>query len=263
MTAHSLHLDHDGPTLAALLGRAVPCDGLLLRDGAPSDVLACRVEANPLAPEGWAFDRELPGSRLLSWSGTLADQPFGRDWRTWSQGREALDRFCERVRPAFEREEWTLAFRPHARHVLSDARSCRDFLARHSGGPFELAFDPSSMLEASMLKAIDEHLERLFETLGPLAAMVILSDVAITARDDDAPGDTSSIDGDPELASTLHRCPAGEGDLALATLCRLLRAHVPATTPVVVRGEDAGAWRALLDLDDSARTPSPPAGNAR
>ncbi len=203
------------------------CESLILRHGAADEVLGCRVSGNPLAEardgaattQGWEFDPELPGSRLISWSGTFAEEFDGVDPRNWmAPGKTALDAFCARVRPALERHEWTVCFQPHARHVLSDARSCRDFLARHAGQPFELALSPASMLEASMLDRAEEHLERLISTLGPLASVVMLEDVRASG-------------------AGLERVPLGEGVLPLGVMRELVVEHVSASVPVVLRAE--------------------------
>lgn len=163
--------------------------------------------------------------RLLSWSGTLAPSLFQADPRTWmAPGRQALDALCDRIGPILLQRRWTLCFQPHARHVLSDVRSCREFLAQRIGQPFELALSPATMLERSMLPAIDDHLERLFEGLGPSAALIILEDVLEEADENGLP----------------RRDDYGRGLLPRALVAELLRRHVPADVPVVARGSDRG-----------------------
>lgn len=228
---------------------ALACDGVVMRHGETQEVLACRVDANPLLDfcdsergidssneAAWIFDPGLPSAsrpRLLSWSGTLAGGLFDQDPRNWTApGRRAFDAFCDRVRPAFERHGWTLCFRPHARHVLSDVKGCRDFLARRTGQSFEIALAPASMLEASMLERIDDHLERFFAGLGSVAAMVILEDVRpAQPADDDRP---------------LERVALGEGIFSATRLRSLLREHVSPETPVVLRGATLEAQRRWL-----------------
>ena len=80
-----------------------------------------------------------------------------------------------------------------------------------------------------MLETLDDHLERLFEALGPVARLVVLDDV----RPED---------------DRLVSAPLGEGALPRDTVRRLLAAHVGDETPVVVRAGDLAAQRAFLGL---------------
>lgn len=214
------------------------CESLILRHGAADQVLGCRVVGNPLAEardgatttEGWEFDPELPGSRLISWSGTFAQEFEGVDPRNWmAPGKGALEAFCARVRPALERHGWTVCFQPHARHVLSDARSCRDFLAGRVGQPFELALSPASMLEVSMIDAVEEHLERWFSTLGPMVSLVVLEDVRV--------GEFG-----------VERVGLGEGVLPMDVIRELVEEWVPVGVPVVLRAEGFGRQVEVLGV---------------
>ncbi|MCA9283585.1 MAG: hypothetical protein KDA22_00105 [Phycisphaerales bacterium] len=222
-----LHIEHDAAALAMLLDSPPPeCASVAVRLGAPSEVLGFRIGGNPLDPrddaEPWAFDPSLPGSLVFTWSGTLAPEPFAPDPRNWTrQGQEAFAAFCDQVRPAMEREERTLCVQPHARHALSDVQGALNFLRTRNGQPFGVAFAPASILTGSMLMEVDDHLTRAFETLGPLASAVVLEDVrpAPSAEDNDA----------------VQAVGLGEGILPRELVRRLLEAHVPAETPLVIR----------------------------
>lgn len=239
-----LHLEHDARWLASRANVAPPaCDTLIVRHGAPGELFGCRTRANLLdehAAEPWMFDPMLPhgpdGIRLLSWSGSLAPdgwlspEPGAAEPRNWlSTGRAALDAACDRVRPALERHEARLCFIPHCRHVLSDVKSTIHFRAARIGQPFEVALDPIALLETSMLEHLDEHLERMFTSLGPIAAAVFLADCR-------PPEDEGHLP---------RRVALGDGLLARDHVRRLILAHVPPETPIVIDGRDAArqvAW---------------------
>jgi len=160
--------------------------------------------------------------RLLAWSGTLGEQLFAPDPRTWmAAGWKAFEALCDHLGPSLRTLGWTLCFQPHARHVLSDAKGCREFLARRSGQPFAVALAPATMLERSMLPRLEDHLVRLFEALGPAAALVLLEDVQPDTDEDGLP----------------RRTTLGGGRLPRELVLSLLREHVPASTPVMVREE--------------------------
>ncbi len=189
------------------------------------EVVAALVEGNPLAePDAAAWAERavaaaagVPGRRVVAWSGTLASKGlFERDPRTWMRpGHEALRSFCDSVRGALLHSGTRLALRPHARHVLSDPASCQRFLDETPGGPFELALAPASLLEPALLDAAEDHLERAFSLLAGRAALILLHDVSV--RGDD-----------------LVPVPLGEGVLPPDAMQRLVAAHVPEQTPVVL-----------------------------
>jgi hypothetical protein len=105
--------------------------------------------------------------------------------------------------------------------VLSDPPSCVKFLKDHEGEPFEIALAPALMFEPDMLDDIDDHLERMFDTLGLRCAMVMLRDVA------------ADEDGD-ECVSV----PLGRGRMPRERVCSLIERHVPGGTPIVVTSEE-------------------------
>jgi hypothetical protein len=172
----------------------------------PRDVLALFDRTNPLADD-WKIPTQVAANqRLITWSGTLAtgDDLFASHPLNWlAAGRTALDSFCEQILPTLKGHHQQIAFRPHARHILSDAPSTQDFLNKHPAEPFELALDPAAMIESTMQATIVDHLERIFETLGGRAAMIILSR--------------------PDLQSDVMQ--------------RLITQHVPLSTPIVINTE--------------------------
>ena len=192
-----------------------------------------RIEGNPIGQSPAALDVALRGAirtaptsrsadRLLTWSGSLGEQLFAPDPRTWmAAGWRAFEALCDQLGPTLGTLGWTLSFQPHARHVLSDAKGCREFLARRSGQPFEVALAPATMLELSMLPRLEDHLVRMFEALGPVAALVVLEDVQMDADEDGLP----------------RRTALGGGRLPRDLVLSLLREHVPERTPVMLRQE--------------------------
>ncbi len=220
----NLFIEHDAATLARLTGSPTPdFHSIIVKHGDASSVLASSHAGNPLSHD-WLVDvDEAPGDRILCWSGTLADELFEGDPRTWGRpGREALSGFCDEL----ARQLWTcdrrLCFHPHARHVLNDVPSCLKFLYSRDGQPFEIALAPASLLEPSMMDRLDEHLQRQFESLGGECAMVLMCDVRIAGDDDDG-----------------QRCEPvalGEGLMRRDLVRSLLRDHVPAEIPIVIDG---------------------------
>jgi hypothetical protein len=144
-------------------------------------VLASVLRGNPLRDD-LIIDVDLPGEMVVTWSGTLAERPFDRHPLTWLKpGHMALARFIADVAPQLRRHHRRLVLRPHSRHVLSDVQSCVTFARDHGDAPVALALDPVSLLEPSMLTAVEDHVTRMFELLAGHSAMIILSD-AKTSR---------------------------------------------------------------------------------
>lgn len=213
----TLYVLRDRATLAAIAAEPPACDGLLLRFGQADDVLASVVDDNPLQ-ETWLYDRDLPGSKVLSWSGSLGEALFDAHPATWLRpGHEALARFCDEVAPQLEEAGTRLCFRPHARHVLSDPQSCLNFLRERAGQPFEIALSPAGFLEESMLDRVEDHMARAFEALGPCATMVLLHDVRVGSEE-----------------NALQSVPLGQGALPRDLVQQLLKAHLPTSTPIVL-----------------------------
>ncbi len=149
-----------------------------------------------------------PTSILVCWSGSLADEPFARDWATWGpRGWESLMAACAAVAPSLTERGARVLLRPHARHVLSDPYKCLRFIAERPDPCFGLALDAGAMLEHSMLADAEGHTERAFEMLGPVAAAVVLSGIARAADEESPPALTAPTEGlvNPRLLGELVR----------------------------------------------------------
>jgi hypothetical protein len=216
----NIFIEHDSQTLAQLSGAAAPnCDGVILQHGQPDIVLASTIRSNPLS-EHWLYDLDLPGSRLVTWSGTVADGLFERTPLNWMpQGQRAFNQFCDQLQPQLVQHDRRLCFHPHSRHVLSDVNLCMKFLRERADESLQLALAPSSLLEPSMMADVEDHLTRMFEALGPVCAMVFLNDVVVAETD----GDTSC-----------EMVPLGQGILPRKSVLGLMHKHVPAATPIVI-----------------------------
>lgn len=180
--------------------------GEIVRVDAPELVVATAVPGNPLAA-GWSPPSGVTG-RLIAWSGTLADELFAPHPFTWLRpGHEALTAFCDGTGGTLD-----LVLHPHARHVLNDARSCATFLNDRAGRGPGVALAPASLLEPSMLEDVEDHLTRMFQTLGPIADLVVL---------------------------------AGAEDLPRDLVRFLLRECVPPNTPIIIPGDRLEHWPLL------------------
>ena len=224
----NLYVHHDAKALARLVGATSPCcEGVFVGHGANAGrALASFADGNPLADD-WALDIELPGERIVCWSGTLAESLFGDEPRTWMrEGHAAFRDFCDAAAPTLLAQRRTLAFRPHARHVLSDVQGCVNFLRERDGQPFDIAVGPADLLTPSMLGDIEDHLRRIIPGLAARSAMFLLHDAV--------------VDGD-----LLRPAPLGEGVLPRDLVCSLLSDHAPADLPIVLlpqRLEQQLAW---------------------
>jgi hypothetical protein len=230
-----IHLLHDAAALARMLALESPCCAQIAMStaGAPS-AWGAFLDANPLGG-AWMADTELPARRIVSHSGTLADTPFGDDPRTWMKpGHERLKAFCDDVEPALRAHGRTLCFRPHHRHVLGDVHASVKLLRDRAGGPFEVLLSPGDLLAPSMLGQAEDHLARMFAHLGPIAAGVLLFDVATTAES-------------AETGLLQHR-RLGEGLLPMPLVASLLAEHVPAETPLILLPGALDEQRSLLGL---------------
>ncbi len=234
-TAHPILAMHEARALATLFGASAPaCDWIAMPLDAPGSPRGAFVGGNPL-DGSWLLDAELPGPWVFAWSGTLGDSLFASDPVNWMRGPTALNALCAELAPQLQRHHKRLVLIPHARHVLSDARSALTWwcdqvipgqdpnIVRHSPDtdrPFGLAFDPAAFLEPSMLADIEDHMQSLFASFGPRADVVILRDTTINETD-------------PEQMTP---CPLGSGRLPRAYIRELLALHVPESTPIMVQG---------------------------
>jgi hypothetical protein len=213
----------DAPTgVAGVVRKGDETIGWWLRPalvGADAESLAALI-AHPDAP-----------GLLMAWSGGLGEGPFDRSPRTWmTPGREALAEACDRVTALLEGAGRRLLLRTHCRHVLSDAPACAAFAKARSGGPLGVALDPASMLEASMLRGVEDHLERLFALAAPHCEAVVAMQVAPRADDDP--------DALPD--------PARTGAFDAARFGELLRARADLLT--IVAGPDPAGLAADLGV---------------
>ena len=231
-----VHLLHDAAALARMLSLETPCCAQIamptnLATGAAPAAWGAFIDQNPLAGN-WVADAEAPSRRIVSYSGTLADEPFGDDPRTWMRaGHERFKAFCDEIEPALRAHGRTLCFRPHHRHVLGDVHASVKFLRDRAGGPFEILLSPGELLAPSMLAQAEDHLTRAFAHLGPVASGVLLTDAA---------------QGTDE--GLLAPARLGEGALPKPLLARLLAEFVPAETPVILLPGAVDAQRALVGL---------------
>src|ERR1051326_4997152 len=155
---------------------------------------------------------------LVLWSGSFGPPPdparglFPRDFRAWTrEGRDALDAACGPLAPELARRGVELVLHPHARHILADPQACLSFL-RHREG-VRLLLDPAAFMMRSMLARAEDHLERIFESLGDqpsIAAVVLTNAQRIDRADDDGLGPSPLHAGliDTRLIISAWRPPA-------------------------------------------------------
>lgn len=198
--------------------------------------VATVLDDNPLAPE-WdataAIAGVTPDRPLIVWSGSCGAGPFDPHPHNWgATGAEALGRVCAAMAPGLGERRALVCFRPHARHVLSDAPSCRRFLHDHDhgNGPFGLALAPALLLEPSMLPAIEDHLTRIFETLARETRFLFLTDLVVVGED-------------------CRAAPLGAGVMPRAHVLGLVAQYLAPDVPIVLMDEDLAAQRAWLRDD--------------
>ena len=107
-------------------------------------------------------------------------------------------------------------------------------LRDRAGGPFEVLLSPADMIAPSMTGQIEDHLARMFAHLGPVAAAVLLADIAPDAQTAER--------------GLFSACRLGAGILPLALVSGLLAEHVPAETPVILLPGAVDEQRAALGL---------------
>ena len=203
---------------------------LVVPQGAPTAAIASIASGNPL-DDDWFCPLDLPGDGIVSWSGTLADELFGDEPRTWmGEGHQRFEGWCDDVRDALGRAGRVLLLRPHARHVLSDPQGTLDFLRRREGEPFGLALSPADLLLPSMMPDAEDHFARILEFMVPRAALVLLQDARPAEGDEDR----------------MEPCPLGTGILPPSELMAALADGLPEDAWVVVHPQDvptAVEWR--------------------
>ncbi|MCH2133623.1 MAG: hypothetical protein MK116_07720 [Phycisphaerales bacterium] len=188
------------------------------------------LSVSEASPGGW-LTGEIDGIRLVAEDVPLADLEVttdviiafpGRPTEGLSWGSAAWN-WLDEVVGQYPGDG--LLLRGHHQQVMADGPACLRWLDHGPEGS-GIALAPASMLAPSMLEARDEHLMRMFEYCGARSEVVILEDVA----------DGEEIQGRP----------LGEGILPGPLVGRLIDAHVPRETPVLVRADDPEVARAWL-----------------
>lgn len=224
----NIHVEYEANVLVSMgLATDPACDGVILRYGAPNEVLASTHRGNPLDGT-WLADLTAPGDTIVGWSGTLAPTLFESHPMTWLRsGREAFTKFCEEIAPQLESCGKRLCYQPHCRHVLCDPQSCL-VLDKEQEGPIGFALSPAELLEPVMIPDLEDHLTRAFEMLGEHCDMVILNDVIVR-------------EGEAKDGGSCQSVPLGQGGMPREHVLRLIDACVPSQTPIVVTGREIEA----------------------
>lgn len=218
--------------LASRAGIPDAAADLVVPLGGPAEAIASILPGNPLA-EDWLASLDVPGERLVCWSGTLAEELFADEPRTWMRpGHAALEEFCDSVAPALKADSRRMLLRPHARHVLSDPQGSLDFLRKHEGDPFGLAVSPCDLLLPEMLEQLEEHLERILGILAPRAEILFLEDARPT-----------------EDGQAMEYAPIGKGVLPQELTRDILLGGMPQQVPLVVRASESRDALAWLGID--------------
>lgn len=242
---------------------AVRADDGRLLDASDGSPLAAITELNPLRedPAGVADRLEslaIAGT-VITWSGSLAEEPFARDPGAWGGERlDQLGKLCRDLAPELRRRGVRWLLRPHCRHVLCDPQRCVSFLRTQvSGGAVRqaigIALDPSALLEQSMLNASsgagatpEEFVGRAIRVLGPVSDWLLLSSVKPAEHD---------AESDFESAPLPARCPLGDGALDLTRLGEDLKSVAPFLQNVAPSDGDPrpqlDALRAMLRGDEA------------
>lgn len=182
----------------------------------------------------WLLESVIEGCpRVVAWSGSMASGLFDRDPLSWMpRPREAFRALCDGLAPVLIERGVKTLWRPHARHVLADPQTCLSYLRDREGEPFGLAFEPASLFEPEMLPMAESHLERAFESLGPVCDLAILTNTRIADH--------------PESPEST---PLHEGDLDGSLIAKLAREHLPEETPIALLERELDAQRAVLRGD--------------
>lgn len=178
-------------------------------------------------------------SRVVLWSGSVCDDLFEADPRTWGPlGRKSFHSVCERmlaIAAAHPDRSPVPCFRPHARHVLCDVHSCQRFAVERVNQRFELLFDPASMLTPSMLSHAPDHLERMFAVFAQIqcCAGVVLSNVIAA--------DTGAAEEGWDIGPPMRRVGLSRGGVG----------HGQRATPGSYDGPSAGGYESLTQSGES------------
>jgi sugar phosphate isomerase/epimerase len=198
-------------------------------NGAPWAVLS---EDNLLLADAENRDHKMLGARNVLWSGWQGEDAFARDPRTWSPTAwKEFERACNGFSHRADMDAREILIRPHARHVLSDPQRCLTFVRRHEHHGLRLLLDPFSMLEASMLPRVEEHLARAFDALIEHERVVAVVMANVAAAEGDAP---------------LRLVPIERGVIPFEILAGLAK-RIPRSLPIVQLDDDHESQRKWLE----------------
>lgn len=110
---------------------------------------------------------------LLTRSGTLA-QSFGElNIQTWtSAGTHALLKACDELLGTHDDAQ--LFLMPARRDVLSDVQRTKAFFKARTDPRLRLALAPAHLMDPDSPRDMRDHLRRIFDTLIPLASVVLI-----------------------------------------------------------------------------------------
>ncbi len=209
-------------------------DGAVIRL-ADDTVIAQRITANLLEPDA-TIDIAAAGHTVIAWSGTLADALFQSHPMNWMQpGQEAFAQLARRLADAAAAANGRVLIQPHSRHVLSDTQTAFNFAQGDDASrALGLALSAATLLEPSMFDPVEDHMERIFETLAPEADLVLLSDARPMDDADEGCVEPAVLGG--------GRLPGG-------LLRDLAHRHIAGGTPVVLIDQDLDQQLAWLGVD--------------
>ncbi len=171
---------------------------------------------------------------LLVNSGSRADDLTDLDPGNWQPAaRVMLAERLAAIRPVLRDRGSRLLLEPCSRHILHDAQTILLFWTEFAVEEVALALNPVALFEPSMLEHRDDHLTRIFETLGRHAAMLVLTDAQVSRGGD-----------------RLNLCPLGRGLFEPAAILALCRTHCRPDLPILVaiQRSDGHLPAALGDL---------------
>lgn len=194
---------------------------------------------NPLAGAVPALPAREVAPVVACWSGwypvdALPEHGvYPRDFRTWQpKAWDELSAVLDWLAPELAKQGHRLALRPHARHVLSDAQACMNFLQRFDSDSLGVLLDPAATLTADMLELAEDHLVRAWEALAahPRVPAIVLTNVEMV-----------------ELADRveLRSAPIHKGILDEGMLIDLARTH-GAGKPIVLLEEQLAGQLAVI-----------------
>lgn len=216
-------------------------DPLGIGGATDADGAACvRLRRAHVLGEHSSEEDGVPNALFSGWleGSDLGDGVFAPDHRLWGpQPWAEFEAALARLAPRGGPEVW---IRPHARHVLSDAQRCLTAARgwEERGLAARLLLEPAMLLTEAMLSHAEDHLERIFDTLGDsprLAAVLLTGAEAVEA------------DSEGERSVELRPCPLGRGLIDGSVLARCWKRSGASARPVILRGEEFDRGRGLLE----------------